>query len=113
MNLSAEERYDFAHQLLDSLGEAMSPEERADWDESERRTDEAPQRRQASHCGDARGTRSTARVPRAGDVVMTARLIGLAWSDVVDADEWYDVQSNGLGDRFLDAIDSLVDGLAA
>jgi plasmid stabilization system protein ParE len=43
---------------------------------------------------------------------MNVRLLGAAWSDAFDVAEWYDQQSSGTGDRFLAAIDQLVDDLA-
>lgn len=40
---------------------------------------------------------------------MNVRLLGAAQADVLDAAEWYEQQSVGLGDRFFAAVDRTVE----
>lgn len=39
---------------------------------------------------------------------MNVRLLGAAQADVLDAADWYEQQSTGLGDRFFAAVDRTV-----
>ncbi len=43
---------------------------------------------------------------------MNARLLGAAMAEAIDAADWYDQQTPGLGARFLAALDALVATLA-